>query len=71
MSKFEKINKLKKEAESLLSRVPAQKMPPSGCWLRLVEILQEISGFNINLCRSKMAWMNKKEILQFINEVLK
>lgn len=65
---FEKVAKLKKEAESLLSKVPAQKMPPSGYWLRLVEILQEISGINARLCAKKMAWMNKAEILQLINE---
>jgi hypothetical protein len=31
---FKKVAKLKKEAESLLLEVPAQKMPPSGYWLR-------------------------------------
>jgi hypothetical protein len=66
---FKKVAKLKKEAESLLLEVPAQKMPPSGYWLRLVEIVQEISGFNAQLCAQKMAWMNKAEILQLINDL--
>lgn len=66
---FEKVNKLRKEAETLLLDVPDNKMPPSGYWLRLVEIVQEISGVNAQLCAKKMAWMNKAEILQLINDL--
>jgi hypothetical protein len=65
---FRKVAKLKKEAKSLLSEEPAQKYPQSGQWLRLVDILQKISGINAQLCALKMAKMNKKEILQLINE---
>lgn len=66
---FEKVKQLKTEAESMLATIPADKMPPSGYWLRLVEIVHEITEINAQLCAHKLAWMTKKDILELIKEL--